>query len=354
MYTIMRHVLIAVAIAVGTALPAAAQTMSMPATTSSSPVCSDVQIPVALVEGTLKAYTVYGRLCHPSAGPSKTIQILVHGVTYDHNYWSLPGFGGIYDYSGAQNAAGYTTLALDRIGSAGQSSRPASGLVTLLSGAVSLHNVVQAARGGEIPGGPYNKVLMVGHSYGSAIAWLEDVQYNDVDAIISTGLGHLLGNLVGIATSVQPALLDPRLAPMVGLDAGYLTTVPGTRGSLFYNQANTDPAVIAYDEANKGLFTATELGTLALYEVASLGVSGPMFMVIGQKDGLFCLQGGKGGGADCSNAQTLHASEASFFPNADIDTYVLQNAGHDINYELNAADWYAAAAAWATTHVPPQ
>jgi hypothetical protein len=37
-----------------------------------------------------------------------------------------------------------------------------------------------------------------------------------------------------------------------------------------------------------------------------------------------------------------------------MQTYVLPNAGHDINNELNAGDWYARAAAWATSHVPPQ
>ncbi len=330
----------------GTPLQASAQTPS--------PVCSDVHIPVALADGAPKTYTMYGRLCHPSTGPSQTIQILVHGITYDHNYWDLPGFAGTYDYSGVQNAAGYTTLAVDRIGSAGQSSRPASELLNLASDAVSIHNVVQAARGGSIPGGPYAKVLMVGHSYGSAIAWQEDTTYNDVDGIISSGLGHLLGNLQGLGTSLQPALLDPRLAPKVGLDAGYLTTLPGTRGSLFYNASDTDPAVVANDEATKGLVSATELSTIPLFEVASLGVTGPMFMVMGQADGFFCLQGGKGGLDDCATNQTLYNSEAPFFPLANMDTYVLPNAGHDINGELNAGDWYAQAAAWATSHVPPQ
>lgn len=321
---------------------------------TSSPSCSDVHIPVALADGAAKTYTMYGRLCHPSTGPSRTIQILVHGITYDHNYWDLPGFGEMYDYSGAQNAAGYTTLAVDRIGSAGQSSIPPSALLNLDSDAVSIHDVVQAARAGSIPGGPYEKVLMVGHSYGSAIAWQEDTAYNDVDGIISSGLGHLLGNLQGLGTSLEPALLDPRLAPRVGLDAGYLTTLPGTRGSLFYNAPDTDPAVVAYDESTKGLVSATELGTIPQFEVASLGVTGPMFMVMGQDDGFFCLQGGKLGLDDCATDQTLYNSEAPFFPGADMQTYVLPNAGHDINGELNASDWYAQAAAWATSHVPPQ
>ena len=337
----------------GVPLLASAQTPSA-AAASSPPVCSDVHIPVALADGAPKTYTMYGRLCQPSTGPSKTIQILVHGITYDHNYWDLPGFAGAYDYSGAQNAAGYTTLAVDRIGSAGQSSRPLSTLITLPSDATSIHNVVEAARGGSIPGGPYTKVLMVGHSYGTAIAWVEDATYSDVDGIIASGLAHLLGNLQGLGTSLEPALLDSRLAPLVGLDAGYLTTLPGTRGSLFYNAPDTDPAVVTNDEATKGLVSATEMGTLPDYDVSTLAVTAPMLMVMGQDDGFFCLQAGKGGLDNCATNQSLYDSEAAFFPFTQMQTYVLPNAGHDINSELNASDWYAAAAAWATSHVPPQ
>jgi pimeloyl-ACP methyl ester carboxylesterase len=321
---------------------------------TTSPACSDVHIPVALADGAPKTYTMYGRLCQPSTGPSKTIQIMVHGITYDHNYWDLPGFAGNYDYSGAQNAAGYTTLAVDRLGSAGHSSIPPSTLLNLASDAVSIHDVVQAARGGSIPGGPYAKVLMVGHSYGSAIAWQEDTTYNDVDGIISSGLGHLLGNLQGLGTSLEPPLLDPRLSPLVGLDVGYLTTLPGTRGALFYNALDTDPAVVAYDESTKGLVSATELGTIPLFEVASLGVTAPMLMVMGQYDGFFCQQAGKGGLDNCATDQTLYDSEAPFFPNTTMQAYALPNAGHDLNNELNAGSWYAQAAAWATSHVPPQ
>src|ERR1700730_8972284 len=91
----MKRIAIAATVAAfivgGIPLQASAQTPSTAAAASSS-VCSDVHIPVALADGAPKTYTMYGRLCQPSTGPSKTIQILVHGITYDHNYWDLPGF----------------------------------------------------------------------------------------------------------------------------------------------------------------------------------------------------------------------------------------------------------------------
>jgi pimeloyl-ACP methyl ester carboxylesterase len=317
--------------------------------------CSDVTLPVSIAAGGPKQYSMYGRLCQPSGGPSKTIQILIHGYTYDHDYWALPGFDGKYDYTAVANAAGYTTFAVDRLGSAGESSRPPSALVNLLSNAASMHDVVTAARDGSLPGGPYGKVLTVGHSYGTAAAWQEAAQFNDVDGIIASDLGHPLGNIQGLGTSTIPALTDPRLQPLVGLDAGYTTTTPGSRGPLFYRLEDTDPAVLAYDEKTKGIGTATELGTIPLYETATLGIRVPMLFVMGQYDGFFCRQAGKGAIDDCSTAATLAAAEKPFFPLVpDFQAYVLPNAGHDINNELNAGDWFAKAADWATTNFPPQ
>ena len=338
----------------GTAQQASAATGSSATTAPAAPTCSDVIIPVSLIVGAPKTYSMYGRLCQPSTGPSKTIQILLHGYTYDHTYWDVPGFGGKYDFSGVQNAAGYTTLAVDRLGSAGKSSLPPSALINLITDGNSIHDVVQAARAGGVSGGPYSKVLLVGHSFGTAIAWQEDASFNDVDGIIASDLGHYLGNIQGLGTSTIPALLDPRLQKYVGLDAGYVTTTPGSRNELFYKDSDTDPAMLTYDEATKGIGSATELGTIPVYEAASLGVHAPMLMVMGQYDGFFCLQAGKLGLDNCATDQTLYQSEKPFFPNSTMDAYVLPGAGHDINTELNAPTWYAEAAAWATAHVPPQ
>src|SRR5437870_5324756 len=83
-------------------------------------------------------------------------------------------------------------------------------------------------------GGPYQKVVTVGHSLGSMTAWTEAHLFNDVDGIISTGAAHPLGNMQGMTANTVPALTDARLAPYVGVDAGYTTTAPGSRGPLFY------------------------------------------------------------------------------------------------------------------------
>ena len=314
--------------------------------------CSDVYLPVSMVAGGPRTELIYGQLCHPSDGPSRTVQILLHGYTYNHDYWSAP-VGAMYDYVAVATSAGYSTFAVDRLGSIGRSSRPLSATVTIFSNAVNLHDVVQAARSGMLPGGPYQKVVTVGHSYGSMTAWTEAHLFNDVDGIIATGAAHPLGNAQGMILNTVPALTDARLARHVGLDAGYTTTAPGSRGQLFYRLENADPAVIAYDEATKGVGTATELGTIVGYEAATLTLTAPVLQVVGQYDALFCAQAGKGGLTNCSNDQSFAATERLFFPLVqDYESFIQLGSGHDNNLHLSAMTWYQRAVVWAKQRFP--
>jgi hypothetical protein len=57
-----------------------------------------------------------------------------------------------------------------------------------------------------------------------------------------------------------PAASDPEFAGHC-LDAGYLTTVPGTRAGAFYSLRDDDPAVIAKDEEQKDVVAGPELMT---------------------------------------------------------------------------------------------
>jgi pimeloyl-ACP methyl ester carboxylesterase len=316
--------------------------------------CVGVFTPVSILEGGPKAYSLYGELCHPEGGPSDVLQILVHGYSYDHRYWAPPGFGDGFDYVKSANAAGYSTLAIDRIGSAGESDRPLSALVTLHANAVALHDVIAAARGGAIGGEPYETVITVGHSLGTAISWIEASLYGDVDGLISTGFGHPVGNVQDLLLSTIPALLDPRLRPLVGLDAGYLTTTPGTRDDLFYRVETAGAGLIAYDEETKGVGTISEIATLTLAEIATLSIHAPVLFVMGEHDNIFCFGEALGGFDDCRTDETLYLSERAYFPLvADFETYVQPGSGHNINLHQNAAAWRQRAIDWAVERFPP-
>jgi hypothetical protein len=103
-----------------------------------------------------------------------------------------------------------------------------------------------------------------------------------------------------------------KLEQYVGLDAGYVTTTLGLRDELFYRNADTDSAVLTYDEATKGIGSATELGTIPLY-----GRLAGRARTHADGDGavrrFFLSAGGQAGAV-----QLRYLSQFSFFPNSDM------------------------------------
>lgn len=311
--------------------------------------------PVSLSAGAPKTERIFGVLCRPESQQPKVLQILVHGVTYDHTYWDLPGFGGKYSYASTMNRKGYATLAIDRVGS-GRSSHPLGTLLTVDSNANAVHDVVQTARNSGLGDQKFETVALVGHSYGTVVSWVEQTTFRDVDALVLTGVMHVLGaeNMVDLATHVQPATLDPRLRKVVGNDLNYVTTTPGSRGNLFYSPQlrGTDPAVLAADEATKGTTTASELASFPsrFVDGTTSRIDVPSMVAMGQYDNFFCvgihLQ-------NCDNSLGLQASERPFYSSAaQMEAYVLPGAGHNMNLERNAAEWYESAANWFARWLP--
>ncbi|MBO0777878.1 MAG: alpha/beta fold hydrolase, partial [Ktedonobacteraceae bacterium] len=207
-------------------------------------------------------YRVATWLCAQGSLNGKTVQVLVHGSTYDHNYWDFPSVPQKYSYVRQITGAGYATLNMDRIGT-GLSDHPPALSVTLQSNAYVLHQLVQALRNGKVYGIRFPKVMLVGHSFGSVITVAEASQFADVDGVITTGIMHTV-NATGAATvfsSFYPVELDSKFAQSK-LPLGYLTSIPGVRKSIFYNPDNADPSVISLDETLKQTITDSELATV--------------------------------------------------------------------------------------------
>lgn len=319
--------------------------------------CQSFYVPVALRSRLPVQYKIYGELCNPSSGPSKTVQLLVSGATYGHVYWDFPYQPETYSYVRALNAAGYSTFNIDRIG-IGKSSHPPIGqlTVTMPTNAYVIHELVQALRNGSIGAQPFARVLLVGHSLGSLISWIEAGTYHDVDGVIISGLLHLI-NAIGAASFVAtlyPAALDPRFAANA-LNVnylGYLTTEPGTRGQSFYYLPNADPHVIATDEATKETVTPGEVASFPppLADDISAQIQVPVLVVVGQQDALLCGIASE----DCSSSDSIRQSEAAFYaPQAQLQVAVIADAGHDLNLHKNASLWFSVATQWAYAHVAP-
>jgi pimeloyl-ACP methyl ester carboxylesterase len=324
---------------------ATAQGASWPFLPSGSPVsCETVSVPVALTPVSPNSLTIVGDLCWDGPSLPSTVALLVHGATYDRSYWEFPYDPSTYSFVANVVSPTVATFAIDLIG-AGQSSHPLSALVNLQTDAYVVHQVVQALRAGTVATGhTFSYVLWVGHSYGSLIGQSEAATYNDVNALLLTGIGHGLavGILPKLATSLEPASLDPSFSD---LDPGYLTTDPGTREELFYDSETANPGVVAEDEATKQPASASELPgfseLITPYPTDAIQV--PVAIVDGQDDNLFC-----GAGADnCASAATLLASESTeYSTQACLEAAVIPNTGHDVNLSTTAPTFFAMARQW--------
>jgi pimeloyl-ACP methyl ester carboxylesterase len=301
---------------------------------------------------------VFGELCatRPELANGETVQLLLHGATYNHSYWDFGTIDGVsYSYARDLAAAGFPTFALDQIGS-GRSSRPLSTAISLQSAAYVAHEVVQNLLRGGIGGTRFGKVIVVGHSLGSGVAWAEAGTYDDVAGVVITGAVHSTTVFFSTAlgSDFYSASLDPRFVG-AGVDPGYLTTRPGTRGTLFYNGADTNPSVVAEDEETKDVFSSTELTTgLPTLEssAATQQITVPVIDILGGDDNLFCGAEVDGATYDCSSGAAVAAEEApDYAPAAQLRACVVPGSGHDINLALNHALEEADAAVWSDEYV---
>lgn len=95
-----------------------------------------------------------------------------------------------YSYVNTALAAGYSTLAIDRLGIGNSSHGDPINEIQAQAEVEALHEVTLKLRSGEIPqiGSAYEKVIHVGHSFGSVqSSWLSALYPNSTDGIVLTG-----------------------------------------------------------------------------------------------------------------------------------------------------------------------
>ncbi|WP_051342382.1 alpha/beta fold hydrolase [Pseudonocardia spinosispora] len=311
--------------------------------------CRDVSIPITLTGA--DAQHIDGTLCRPDGESPKTVQLLIPGAFYNHGYWDFGFDPGKYSYVRAATKAGYATLAIDRLGT-GTSSHPPGALIDNNTSATSVHQVVTALRQGRVDGTRFDRVLEVGHSYGSITAWYEAGTYHDVDAVIISALLHSLSptGAAVISTSLEPAPADAKFLGKV-VDPTYITTRPGARKGFFY-RADTDPRVLAYDEQTKDLATTSEVSGFGQSLVSPMpgDITVPVLVAMGRSDAVFCALGA----TDCSTPANIVTQERPHYAKAPcLAAWVSQNSAHDLNTAADAPAWFTFAQSWSTKTLPP-
>jgi pimeloyl-ACP methyl ester carboxylesterase len=313
--------------------------------------CSNHTLGVTLAPGATDTFQVIGTLCSQGPAVGKTVQLLLHGATYARYYWDFPYQTEHYSYVRSATERGYATFNLDRIGN-GDSDHPNGDLVDIAANGFVVHQVVEALRAGEVASTIFEKIIVVGHSMGSFTAANYAGSFpGEADGIILTGFLHDMNWTFvfdSLLPTVYPAAWDPKFEGQI-TTLDYYTTLPGKRGDAFYYLGNVDPEVLVLDESLKQTATSGELNSFAaaVYDPISLQIQGPVQVVIGHYDYIFC-----GNLVNCSDKAAVQTYEEGWFSaSACVETAVIDDAGHDLNLQLNANAAYSKMLSWADRNI---
>lgn len=284
------------------------------------------------------SYNIFCKLCLPSdpskASKVKTVQLLTHGATLDHTYWDIaPG----YSYVDVASAKGHATLSYDQLG-VGNSDHPDPIQVVQAASQVAVtHYLVELLRAGKLGGFDFDRVVGVGHSAGSTLTQAITTNYpKDFDAVILSGtstsaasvaLSMAAFNFVNANTDPSPKLKD--------LPTGYLTqqSAAGIQFA-FYRYPNFDQGAFEQQVSNKQTNTLGILLTLGGIIAPSTQFTGPVDVVNGENDLVFC------GGNCLYPTDQNEAVLAIFYPAASSgsQTYMAAGAGHSIAAHKSGPD----------------
>ncbi|MFD2797939.1 alpha/beta hydrolase [Prauserella oleivorans] len=291
--------------------------------------CQEVDVPVTI--NVAMPVHAHGTLCTPAGAQPSTVQVLLHGATYNSTYWDFPVQPERYSYVRAANERGYATFNVDRIGYGGSTKVPSATLTALAQADVA-HQIVTKLRNGHIGPTAFRKVVLVGHSVGSGIAAIAASRYRDVDGLVLTGMTHHFSPTQvaqALLRDLHPVTLDETFRSKA--DPGYLTTKPGGRERLFYAPGDADPAVIAAEEKTKDIASVTEIAdayAIGFTTPITRAVDVPVLVAVGSHDAIFC-QGLLS--SPCHDSATLRAGERLYFsPDTPLEATVIHGSGHDI------------------------
>jgi pimeloyl-ACP methyl ester carboxylesterase len=281
-----------------------------PVQTEAAPItCRGQYLPVTRYPGDPAQHRVFGEFCRPARlTPSTPVQLLLHGATYDHKYWSR--------YARLAATRGFATLNLDRLGY-GRSDHPDPMTLDLPAAGYVAHQVVNLLREGRF-GPRFHQVVLNAHSLGGLIAY-DTAHRGGVTAMIISGMPTVEHRrLAAPFPPFYPAEQDPKFASR-GWPTGYLTTMPNTRTEMFHYPGTYTPAVQYLEEAWKDTVPEPELLAIG---TPPTPVNVPTLSVLGAHDMFYC-------------EETCPPVDAT-----------IPNAGHSINVSKDAPTFYELTFDW--------
>jgi pimeloyl-ACP methyl ester carboxylesterase len=318
-----------------------------PSTSPSGATCNSYSFQVLENPGETVRQPVWGQLCSKGGLTGKPVQVLIHGGGYNHTYWDIPYRPAQYSYVEQATNQGYATLNFDRLGY-GQSAHPNPSTLNFTVAGYVTHQLVTALRQGSL-GTQFSTVILNGHSMGAAAAENEAENYNDINGLIVSGIGHELDPEVQatVGSKLYPAEFDPKFAGKI--PPGYLTTLPGQRAAAFVEPGIIEPGMVEVEESTlKDTLSPNELTTLfeeSYNPTLTRKIKVPVLFAQGEYDELWCLRT-----KNCRTDPTSLAEASYYSPGVSFTQVIIPNAGHSINVSITADAFYGDTFAWLGVH----
>jgi pimeloyl-ACP methyl ester carboxylesterase len=288
----------------------------------------EMRLPVTLSDG--NTYGVASAAYFRGGTRGKLLEIAIHGITYDHRYWDAPSIHGVdYSYAHFMAEQGHVVLAIDQLG-AGRSDRPNGDFLNLKESASVVKSLVARFRTRQNPlGVAFDKIVLVGHSFGSLTAIRAQAECGCADGVVVTGW------LNDTPPPIDPAIFGPLLAEP------YVIVPTALREGLFYFAETADPDMIAFD--NQRMRTSLSRGQLidligALTSnptsaVYAAPIEVPVLIQIGQADTLM-------------SANTVSEEDTLYGQSPAVTTQELPNLGHSMNLHRNHLEGWTYIESW--------
>ncbi len=275
---------------------------------------------------------------------NQTLQVLVHGFTYNHAYWDppkkkLPN----HSYARFMAKKGYPVLALDLLGT-GASSFPDGDFLNIKQSMFSLAQVLSTTRSLPNPlGNTFNRIVLVGHSVGTLLA------------VLTTGTNPGITDLLvatGWSFSPHVVPLSPELIT-ASLATPYIRFPSPVREELFYFTPSAKQSVIKRDnrfladQFSRGvlvegipLLNALALGDLQtiqdLTQIHQIKV--PVLVQLGRFDKI--------------SPPLMPEVDAQLYKGSpDVQVDILEKMGHSFNLHRNRLDSWRGINRWITQRI---
>lgn len=313
----------------------------------------------------LKNHTISGtydisvQLCVPPGGSKKDhLQVVTHGYAFDKRYWDSEINPSEYSYVENAMNAGYSVLTYDRLGT-GKSPKPDA--YTGLSATLELEmlrEISEMARSGDlvkhIPSGDieqkFNKIIHVGHSYGSILTWSLLSTYPDVSdgAVLTSYIFNKYATQLRLASfGVELArTTDPEL--FSDFPNGYFVqnSAAALQSGFFSTFANKttgvggfEPELLDYAFTIRQPTGVSDWTTPSLLNIGVTDFTGPVQFMIAEFDYVVCL-------GDCKGVYDEEMIKR-LFPNAsDVNFHIQEGSGHGLTMHKGANVGYKVSLDW--------